>query len=207
MTATTTVSQPAIELLGQTDYATTMARMQDYTKARDACSPDQIWLTYHPPVYTLGVAGKTEHLLDPGTIPVVRSNRGGQVTYHGPGQVVAYVLIDLQRAGYGIRSLVRKVEQALLDATAHHGIAAERISGRPGIYVGMAKIGAVGMRVSRGCSYHGCSLNVDCDLAPFAGMNTCGYADLTDTSFLAQGCAAAAAAVAPELGTILAASL
>lgn len=194
---------PAVKLLGQTDYRACQTQMQEFTQQRDHKTQDQIWLTYHPPTFTLGVAGKKQHLLDPGDIPVIRSTRGGQVTYHCPGQVVAYVLVDLHRAGYGIRSLVNKVEQAMLDLLEHYAITATRIPKRPGVYVSTAKIGAVGMRISRGCSYHGCSLNVNCDLADFARMHTCGYTDITDTSMQDQGVTVAPSQIAKELGKAL----
>lgn len=198
---------PQIKELGLTDFSLTEARMREYTKCRTAATPDAIWLTHHAPTYTLGQAGKDEHLLRDNGIPVVRTNRGGQITYHGPGQVVAYVMHDLARSGLSIRNLVQALEQAMLAVIASNGIKARRHPGRPGVYVGTDKIGAVGLRVSRSCSYHGCSLNVDCDLAPFADMNTCGYADLGDTSIRQLGGTASPAQVARELGAALATAL
>lgn len=198
---------PLVESLGRLDYLDALSRMRSYTAARGGEDADRIWLTEHPPVFTLGQAGREEHLRGGSGVPLVRSDRGGQITYHGPGQVVAYVLIDLRRAGYGIRTLVRRVEGAMIATLAGHGVSAVRQTGRPGIYVGGAKIGAIGMRVSRGCSYHGCSLNVDCDLAPFAFMDTCGFAYLRDTSLRDLGSDATSPQVAGELGAALAAAL
>ncbi len=155
--------------------------MQDFTARRGAETPDEIWLLEHPPVFTQGQAGKPEHLLTDVGIPVVPIDRGGQITYHGPGQIVAYLLIDLKRRGYGVRELVRRMEQALIDLLAEHGIAAARREGAPGVYVAGAKIAALGLRVKGGCTYHGLSLNVDVDLAPFQAINPCGYPGLEVT--------------------------
>jgi lipoyl(octanoyl) transferase len=149
--------------------------MQDFTARRTADTPDEIWLLEHPPVYTLGQAGRREHLIAETGIPVVPIDRGGQITYHGPGQVVAYVLVDLRRRGYGIRDLVTRLEQAVIDLLAAQGVAAARLGGAPGVYVDGAKIAALGLRVRHGCTYHGLALNVDMDLAPFAAINPCGY--------------------------------
>lgn len=178
----------AVQHLGLCDYRDTWDRMQAYTGTRDNDSPDQIWLLQHPPVYTLGLAGRTEHLLDPGDIPVINSDRGGQVTYHGPGQLIAYVLLDLRRRGLGIRALVRLLEQVLIELLAVLDIAAERRPGAPGVYVGEAKIAALGLRVRRGCSYHGLALNVAMDLEPFARINPCGYPGLVVTQIRDCGC-------------------
>jgi lipoyl(octanoyl) transferase len=177
----------AIERLGRTEFEPTWRAMQAFTRNRGPGDPDRIWITEHEPVYTLGLAGKPEHVLNPGAIAVVKTDRGGQVTYHGPGQVVAYVLLDLHRRGFGVKELVRRLEQAIIDALAQSGIAALRRAGMPGVYVDGAKIAAVGLRVSRGCTYHGIALNVDMDLAPFAGINPCGYAGLATTSLAALG--------------------
>ncbi|HEX4944204.1 MAG TPA: lipoyl(octanoyl) transferase LipB, partial [Usitatibacteraceae bacterium] len=141
-------------------------------------TPDELWFVEHPPVFTLGLAAKPEHVLDAGAIPVVRIDRGGQVTWHGPGQLVAYVLLDLKRAGYGVKELVRRLEQSVIDLLAGYGVTGARQAGMPGVYVHGAKIAAVGLRVSRGCSYHGISLNVDADLAAFSRINPCGYPGL-----------------------------
>ncbi|OJZ17875.1 MAG: octanoyltransferase [Thiobacillus sp. 65-29] len=155
--------------------------MQDFTARRDADTPDELWLLEHPPVYTLGQAGRREHLLAATDIPLVPIDRGGQITYHGPGQVVIYVLVDLRRRGYGVRELVARMEQAVIELLAAHAVAAQRLAGAPGVYVEGAKIAALGLRVKRGCTYHGLALNVDMDLAPFAAINPCGYAGMRVT--------------------------
>jgi lipoyl(octanoyl) transferase len=168
--------------LGQVDYVPTWQAMQHFTAARDPGTPDEVWLLQHPPVYTLGLNGKPEHLLRADTgIPVVKIDRGGQITYHGPGQVIAYLLLDLQRRGLGVRALVRQMEQAVLDLLADYGVAAELKAGAPGVYVREAKIAALGLRVKRGCCYHGLALNVDMNLAPFAAINPCGYQGMAVT--------------------------
>jgi lipoyl(octanoyl) transferase len=167
--------------LGRVEYEPTWRAMQDFTARRTADTPDELWLLEHPPVYTQGQAGKPEHLIAATTIPVVPIDRGGQITYHGPGQVVVYVLVDLRRRGYGIRELVTRMEQAVIDLLAAHGVAAARLAGAPGIYVGGAKIAALGLRVKHGCTYHGLAFNVDMDLAPFAAINPCGYAGMPVT--------------------------
>lgn len=167
--------------LGLVAYEPTWRAMQAFTRSREANARDQLWLVQHPPVFTLGLAGRREHVLSPGQIPVVATDRGGQVTYHGPGQAVAYLLLDLRRAGFGVRQLVRRIEQAVIEVLASHGISGERREGMPGIYVGGAKIAAIGLRVSRGCTYHGVSLNVDMDLEPFARIDPCGYPGLAST--------------------------
>ena len=155
--------------------------MQAFTAQRTPDTPDELWLLEHPPVYTQGQAGKAEHLIAQTEIPVVPIDRGGQITYHGPGQVVAYVLVDLRRRGYGIRELVTRLEQAVIDLLAEHGIAAGRLAGAPGVYVDGAKIAALGLRVKHGCTYHGLAFNVDMDLAPFAAINPCGYPGMAVT--------------------------
>jgi lipoyl(octanoyl) transferase len=167
--------------LGLVAYEPTWRAMQAFTRARDAATPDQLWLVEHPPVFTLGLAGRPEHVLDPGSIPVVKTDRGGQVTYHGPGQVVAYPLLDLRRAGYGVREMVRRLEQAVLDTLAGYGIEGARRDGMPGVYVAGAKIAAMGLRVSRGCTYHGVALNARLDLEPFSRIDPCGYPGLAST--------------------------
>jgi lipoyl(octanoyl) transferase len=167
--------------LGRADYEPVWRAMQAFTKARDDATADELWFVEHPPVFTLGLAAKPEHVLDAGAIPVVRIDRGGQVTYHGPGQLVAYALLDLRRAGYGVKELVRRLEQSVIDLLAGYRVAAARRAGMPGVYVGGAKIAAIGLRVSRGCTYHGISLNVDADLAAFARINPCGYPGLAAT--------------------------
>jgi lipoyl(octanoyl) transferase len=199
----------AIDLrtLGRVDYAATVQAMQDYTATRTAETPDTLWLCEHDAVFTQGLAGKSDHLLHPGTIPVVPTNRGGQVTFHGPGQVVAYPLIDLQRAGYFVKEYVYRLEEALIRTLAHFGVTGHRVAGAPGIYVrlddphshamlpqrpqkregagpvepdfqGLGKIAALGIKVSRHSTYHGAALNVAMDLEPFGRINPCGYAGL-----------------------------
>jgi lipoyl(octanoyl) transferase len=170
-----------IKTLGLVDYAATYQAMQDFNAQRDDSTPDEIWLLQHPPVFTLGLAGKPEHILDAGNVPVVKIDRGGQVTYHGPGQLVVYLLLDLKRRNIGVRELVRKMEQAIIDTLADYGITSQRLAGAPGIYVNGAKIAALGLRVKRGCCYHGLAINVAMDLAPFARINPCGYAGMQVT--------------------------
>ena len=155
--------------------------MRAYTGSRTEGSPDEVWLVEHPPVYTLGQAGRRAHVRAPGRIPVVATDRGGQVTYHGPGQAVVYVLIDLRRRGLGVRGLVHALEQAVIDAVGRAGVAAGRRAGAPGVYVEKAKLAALGLRVRRGCTYHGIAVNVDLDLAPFRGIDPCGYEGLEVT--------------------------
>ncbi len=170
-----------VRSLGCVEYEPTWRAMQDFTARRDADTPDELWLLEHPPVYTLGQAGRREHLLAATDIPLVPIDRGGQITYHGPGQVVVYVLVDLRRRGYGVRELVARMEQAVIELLAAHAVAAQRLAGAPGVYVEGAKIAALGLRVKRGCTYHGLALNVDMDLAPFAAINPCGYAGMRVT--------------------------
>lgn len=177
--------------------------MRAFTDSRDADTPDELWLLEHPPVFTLGQAGRPEHLLAPGTIPVIQTDRGGQVTYHGPGQLVAYVLLDLRRAGIGIKRLVERLEQAVIDLLAEHGIEAERRANAPGVYVAGAKIASLGLRVRNGCSYHGLALNVDMDLEPFSRINPCGYAGLSITQLVDQTPGIRIAETRPALAEIL----
>ena len=204
-----------IRQLGRVDYLPTYAAMQDYTAARKPETPDELWICEHPPVYTQGLAGKAEHIFNPGGIPVIATNRGGQVTYHGPGQVVAYPLIDLKRAGYFIKEYVYRIEEAVIRTLAAFGVTGHRVSGAPGIYVrlddpgshaqleqrptranpaglrghadspgagpsftGLGKIAALGIKVSRNCTYHGVALNVAMDLEPYSRINPCGYSGL-----------------------------
>jgi lipoyl(octanoyl) transferase len=167
--------------LGRVEYEATWRAMQTFTAQRTPDTLDELWLLEHPPVYTQGQAGKPEHLIAATDIPVVPIDRGGQITYHGPGQVVAYVLVDLRRRGYGIRELVTRMEQAVIDLLAVHGVTAARLAGAPGVYVECAKIAALGLRVKHGCTYHGLAFNVDMDLAPFAAINPCGYAGMAVT--------------------------
>jgi lipoyl(octanoyl) transferase len=170
---------------GLSDYETMLARMREFTETRGDHTRDELWFLQHPPVFTQGQTGRDENLLVPGDIPVIRSNRGGQITYHGPGQIVVYVLLNLHRRGYGIRTLVTRIENALIATLAGYGIAAYADPKAPGVYVDIQgerhKIASLGLRVSRGCSYHGLSLNTDMDLAPFGRINPCGYAGLKVT--------------------------
>lgn len=200
----------ALHALGRVDYLSTYAAMQNFTAARTPDTPDALWVCEHPPIYTQGLAGKSEHILDPGGIAIVATNRGGQVTYHGPGQVVAYPLIDLGRAGYFVKEYVYRIEQSVIQTLVHFGVTGLRVAGAPGIYVrlddpgshallaqrpqktdegqisikstpdftGLGKIAALGIKVSRRCTYHGVALNVAMDLEPFSRINPCGYAGL-----------------------------
>ena len=176
-----------LRLLGRVGYEPTWQAMRDFTDRRDALTPDELWVLEHDPVYTLGLAGNPTHLLNAGGIPVVKTDRGGQITWHGPGQIVVYALLDLRRLGFGPRDLVRLSESAIIATVAGYGITAERRAGAPGVYVGEAKLAALGLRVRKGCSYHGLALNVDCALGAFAGINPCGYAGLEVTSLAQLG--------------------
>ncbi|WP_341646544.1 lipoyl(octanoyl) transferase LipB [Thauera sp. SDU_THAU2] len=168
-----------VKRLGLVDYAPALEAMRVFTAGRTDGTADEIWLLQHPPVYTLGQAGKAEHLLcNPAGIPLVQIDRGGQITYHGPGQLVAYLLIDLPRRRLKVRELVHLMEQAIIDTLAEYGLAAERKDGAPGVYIAGAKIAALGLRVRNGCSYHGLAINVDADLTPFGWINPCGYEGL-----------------------------
>lgn len=167
-----------VKNLGRVEYEPTWKAMLDFTLARTPETPDEIWIVEHPPVFTLGQAGKPEHLLVDVGIPVVKIDRGGQITYHGPGQVVLYLLLDLTRLKIKVRELVTAIEQAVIDFLAAYGLKADRLAGAPGVYVGDAKIAALGLKIKNGCSYHGLSLNVDMDMSPFTAINPCGYAGL-----------------------------
>jgi lipoyl(octanoyl) transferase len=193
--------------LGRTDYAATYSAMRDFTTRRADATPDELWLTEHSPVYTLGQAGKSEHLLRPTDIPVVHVDRGGQITYHGPGQVVAYALLDLRRRALTVRRLVCLLEEAVIDLLADYGVHGERRPGAPGVYAGGAKIAALGLRVRGGRCYHGLALNVDMDLAPFADINPCGYAGLAVTQLADVGVSLSPDAAARALAGQLAARL
>jgi lipoyl(octanoyl) transferase len=168
--------------LGLVDYASTLQAMQDFTDSRDADTPDQLWLLQHPRVFTQGMAGKAEHVLAPGDIPVIQVDRGGQVTYHGPGQWVLYLLVDLRRHQLGVRNLVDLIERSIVKLLAQYGIDGVPRPDAPGVYVDGSKIAALGLRVRRGCSYHGLSLNVDMDLEPFSRINPCGHQGMQVTS-------------------------
>lgn len=180
--AATDTEPLVVRRLGLAPYGPTLEHMRALTLARNAVTPDELWLLEHPPVYTVGIAGKPEHWprTDNG-IPVVRVDRGGQITYHGPGQLVAYLLLDLRRRGLTIRPLVRQMEQAVINLLAGYDIEARGRAEAPGVYVGAAKIAALGLRIKNGCCYHGLALNVDVDLAPFRAINPCGYAGLEVT--------------------------
>ena len=193
--------------LGRQPFLATWPAMEGYSESRGDDGEDQLWLLEHDPVFTLGQAGKPEHVLAPGDIPVVRTNRGGQVTYHGPGQIVAYPLIDLRRRKLGVRDLVCRIEQALIDTLATWNISAARKEGAPGVYVGGAKIGALGLRVRRGCSFHGLAFNVDLDPEPFSRINPCGYQGLQVTSVVECGGPSSLSVVEDALVEKLAAQL
>lgn len=182
--------------LGREAYEPVWERMRRYTDERDAATPDQFWLVEHPPVFTQGQAGKPEHLLLPGDIPVVQTDRGGQVTYHGPGQLVAYPLLDLKRLGIGVRDLVTALEQTLVALLADYGIEAYARPDAPGVYVEGDKVASLGLRVRRGCSFHGLALNVNMDLEPFGRINPCGYEGLKMTQLADR------VKPAPEMGQV-----
>lgn len=188
-----------IRELGRQAYAPVWHAMQAFTDARNAESTDELWLVEHEPVFTLGQAGKDEHVLAAGDIPVVHVDRGGQVTYHGPGQIVAYPMLDLRRLGIGVRQLVDRIEQAVIDTLAEWNISAQRKEGAPGVYVDGAKIAALGLRVRRGCSFHGVAFNIGMDLSPFQRINPCGYRGLAVTQLADHGGPSQAALVAPLL--------
>lgn len=198
---------PIVKWLGRVEYEPTWHAMQAFTDERDASTRDEIWFLEHPPVFTLGLSGRREHLLAPGGIPVVHVDRGGQVTYHGPGQLVVYPLIDLRRAGFGIRDFVTALERAVIDYAAEFGVLAECRREAPGVYVAGRKLASVGIRVRRGATYHGLALNVNMDLEPFRRINPCGYAGLEMTQFVAWGgpetVHAAAVGFEPHLRAVL----
>ena len=223
----------SVRQLGRVDYAPTYAAMQAFTEARTADTPDELWLCEHPPVFTQGLAGKSDHVLVPGDIPVIATNRGGQVTYHGPGQVVAYPLLDLRRAGYFVKEYVHRIEEAVIRTLLHYGVTGHRVAGAPGIYVrlddpfshallpqrpqkgasgtpdftGLGKIAALGIKVSRNCAYHGVALNVAMDLEPFSRINPCGYNGLCTVDLSTIGVSADWAEAADLLGQKLIAYL
>ena len=192
-----------VRSLGRVEYAPTWRAMQDFTARRTSDTADELWMLEHPPVYTQGQAGKPEHLIATTDIPVVPIDRGGQITYHGPGQVVAYVLVDLRRRGYGIRELVTRMEQAVIDLLAAHHVTAMRQTGAPGVYVDGAKIAALGLRVKHGCTYHGLAFNVDMDLRPFAAINPCGYPGMAVSDCRTLGLALTAAEAEQALAQAL----
>ena len=225
------IQAPSVRFLGQQDYPPLYQAMQDFTAQRDANTDDIIWVCEHPPTFTQGLAGKDDHLLAPGEIPVVATNRGGQVTYHGPGQVVAYPLIDLQRAGYYVKEYVFRIEEAVIRTLRVLGVTGHRVRGAPGIYVrldnpgshaqlpvtaapdappdftGLGKIAALGIKVRRHCTYHGVALNVAMDLSPFERINPCGYAGLRTVDLSTIGVSVSWQEAAELLGAKLAAAL
>jgi lipoyl(octanoyl) transferase len=218
-----------IRLLGRVAYLPTYEAMQAFTAARTGDTPNELWLCEHPPVFTQGLAGQASHLLMPGDIPVVQTNRGGQVTFHGPGQVMAYPLVNLQRAGYYVKEYVFKLEESIIRTLAHFGVTGHRVAGAPGIYVrlndpfshaalvgpalasdpfkGLGKISALGIKVSRHCTYHGAALNVAMDLQPFERINPCGYAGLKTVDLFTIGVETTWDEVARVLASQLAARL
>lgn len=222
----TTTLRPRIVLLGRRAYGDIEQAMRAFTEARGPDTEDEIWLVEHEPVYTQGLAGRAEHLLDPGGIPVIETQRGGQVTYHGPGQVVAYPLIDLKRHGIYVKEYVYRLEHCVLKVLEAQGITGHRVAGAPGIYVrlddpsghaaltgprpadepfrGLGKVAALGIKVSRHCTYHGVALNVAMDLRPFGGINPCGYAGLQTVDLLTLGVSTDWDTVARQLGERLA---
>ena len=187
------MSRLTIRRLGLADYEPVWRDMQAFTDDRDETTGDELWLVEHPPVFTQGQAGKAEHVLAPGDIPVIQVDRGGQVTYHGPGQIVAYPLVDLKRLGVGVRDFVHRIEESIIRVLAHYGVTGERVEGAPGIYVNGDKIASLGLRVRRGRTFHGLAFNIDMDLEPFARINPCGFeglrvirlADLAEVEFRA----------------------
>ena len=176
-----TLSRPLVKFLSQRDYCETWQAMKKFTHERDANTQDEIWITEHAPVFTQGHNGKPEHLVNPGDIPVIQIDRGGQVTYHGPGQLVVYCLLDIKRLGFGVRALVTHIENAIIAFLGAYGIEAAARADAPGVYVGEAKIAALGLRIRKGCCYHGLSLNIDMDLNPFTRINPCGFENLAVT--------------------------
>ncbi len=173
------VPEPVVKFLGRQPYDVVLQQMREFTDTRDEQTPDEFWLLEHEPVFTQGQAGKVEHLLDPGDIPVVQSDRGGQVTYHGPGQLVCYLLVDIKRLHLGVRQLVDTIEQAIIEMLADcYHIEASDGGKAPGVYIEGRKLASLGLRIRKGCSYHGLSLNVDMDLEPFQRINPCGFAGL-----------------------------
>ena len=172
---------------GRQDYVPLWHAMQAFTDTRDASSPDEIWLVEHPPVFTMGVNASDEHLLAPGDIPVVQIDRGGQVTFHGPGQLMIYPLLDIRRAGIGVRTLITALEQSVVDLVADYGVSAAARADAPGVYVDGDKLASIGLRIRRGASFHGMALNVDVELEPFSRINPCGYSDLKMTDLRRLG--------------------
>lgn len=175
-----------VRQLSLSKYQSVWQEMKNFTDSRTTETIDEVWLLEHSPVFTLGLNGKAKHILDAGDVPVVKCDRGGQVTYHGPGQLIIYLLLDLRRRELGVKTLVHKIEQAIIDLLATHNISGQRREGAPGIYVNDAKIAALGLRIRKGCCYHGLSLNVNMNLAPFSRINPCGYEGLASTQLSEQ---------------------
>ncbi|HEX2667059.1 MAG TPA: lipoyl(octanoyl) transferase LipB [Gammaproteobacteria bacterium] len=194
---------PVVRHLGQVDYVPTWRAMEEFTLARGPDTPDEIWFLEHPPVFTLGMAGKMEHVLAPGDIPVVHIDRGGQVTYHGPGQLVVYPLVDLKRLKLGVRALVEALENSVIDTLEGYGIQARGRRDAPGVYVDARKVCSIGIRVRRGCSYHGIAFNIAMDLEPFQRINPCGYVGLEMTQVSALGGPDSVRRVAEDLAPAL----
>jgi lipoyl(octanoyl) transferase len=189
-----------IKHLGRAAYEPTWRAMQAHNRARTHDTLDEIWVVEHPPVFTLGLAGKPEHVLAPGDIPVIKIDRGGQVTYHGPGQLVVYLLLDIKRLGFGVKELVRRIEQSLIDLLAQYAIDGHRRAGMPGVYANdEAKIAAIGLRVANHATFHGLALNVDMDLQPFSRINPCGYEGLAVTQMRDFGVTDTMAQIAAKL--------
>ncbi len=178
---------PVIHTLGLVEYQPTWDAMKKFTAERTSYTPDEIWLVQHPPTYTQGLAGLPEHLLNPTNIPVVKIDRGGQITYHGPGQIVAYLLLDLRRWKLNVRELVNLMEQSVVDLLGEYGVAAKNRVDAPGVYVDNAKIASLGLKIKHGCCYHGLALNVDMNLTPYRSINPCGYAGLRVTQCVELG--------------------
>ena len=192
-----------VKNLGEKPYVKVWQTMKSFTDSRGECVTDEIWFVQHPPVYTLGQAGKVEHLLKPSDIPVVHSDRGGQVTYHGPGQLVCYLLLDVRRLPFGVRGLVTAIEQSIIQLINSYGVTAESKPEAPGVYVDGKKLAALGLRIRKGCSYHGLSLNVDMDLGPFSNINPCGFKGLEVTDMKGLGIDRPMTEIMEELTDIL----
>ena len=197
------MTKPNVQALGVQNYRTMLERMRHFTDARTTDTADELWVLQHPPVYTLGQAGDKSHVLDAGAIDVVNTDRGGQVTYHGPGQLIVYLLVDLKRGSLGVRTLVETMENAVIELLNGYGVEACSRRDAPGVYVSGKKIAALGLRVRRGCTFHGLSLNVDMDLTPFAGINPCGYEGLAVTQLKDEGIDLTVDEAGLQLSTIL----
>jgi lipoyl(octanoyl) transferase len=190
---------PIVRHLGLADYAPTYGAMRRFTDERSATTPDELWVLEHPPVFTVGIAGREKHFPRDSAIPLERIDRGGQITYHGPGQAIVYALVDLARRGLTVRAMVTLLERAVIDTLREHDVMAGRKNGAPGVYVDGAKIAALGLRVRRGCCYHGVALNVNMDLSPFSAIDPCGYPGLAVTQARAHGILAGAEEMGDEL--------